>query len=97
MAEEAIEISCDPAKRAKALEERGLDFFDAAVVFAGVTMTLPDIRRDYGEDRLQTYGRLGERHVQVVWTPRGSARHVISMRYCHDSEVRKIEDRLGRS
>lgn len=97
MADEAIEISCDPAKRAKTLEARGLDFLDAGVVFAGPTVTLPDIRRDYGEERFQTYGRLGDRHVQVVWTPRGTARHVISMRYCHDREVGKIEDCLGRS
>jgi uncharacterized DUF497 family protein len=37
---------------------RGLDFQDAAKVFAGLTLTLPDERQDYGEDRYQTYGLL---------------------------------------
>lgn len=97
MVEGAIEISCDPAKRAKTLDERGLDFFDAAEVFAGPTVTLEDIRRDYGEDRFQTYGTLAGRMVQVVWTPRGDERHVISMRHCHERESRQIRQHLGRS
>ena len=48
-----------------------LDFEDAPEVFAGLTLTLPDERQDYGEDRYQTYGLLGDRLVMVVWTPRG--------------------------
>ena len=91
-----VEIGCDPAKRTKTLEERGLDFFDAERVFAGPIVTLEDIRRDYGEQRYQTYGLLGGRWVQVVWTARGSTHHVISMRHCHEREIRRLEERLGR-
>ncbi len=94
---EPIEISCDASKRARTLEERGLDFFDAAIVFSGRVLTLADVRRDYGEERFQSYGLLRGRFVQVVWTRRGSFRHVISMRYCHDREIEKIGRRLGRS
>jgi uncharacterized DUF497 family protein len=39
-------ISYDPAKRDEALSERGLDFADAEKIFAGLTLTLPDLRRD---------------------------------------------------
>jgi uncharacterized protein len=46
-----MDISFDPAKRDKTLAERGLDFADAGLVFAGVTATVQDMRRDYGEDR----------------------------------------------
>lgn len=81
-----MDISFDPAKRAAVLQRRGLDFADAGLVFAGRTVTVPDTRRDYGEDRFITAGHLGERCVVLVWTPRGNARRVISMRYAHAEE-----------
>jgi uncharacterized DUF497 family protein len=84
-----MEITYHPAKRDATLEERGLDFADAAKVFAGRKATIRDDRRDYGEDRFQTYGTLDGRVVMVVWTPRPPARHVISMRYCHEDEAEK--------
>jgi len=42
-------ITCDPAKRAKTLKDRGIDFADAAEIFAGTTLDFPDNRMDYGE------------------------------------------------
>jgi uncharacterized DUF497 family protein len=76
---------------------RGLDFQDAAKVFAGPTLTLPDERQDYGEGRYQTYGLLDGRLVMVVWTPRGEDRHVISMRKCNDREKARFQARLDES
>ena len=75
-----MKITCDPIKRATTLAERGLDFEDAAEVFRGDTLDFPDVRRDYGELRMLTVGHLHGRMVIVIWTPRGNARHVISMR-----------------
>jgi uncharacterized DUF497 family protein len=84
-----VDISFDPTKRANALKHRGLDFADAGVVFAGRTVTVQDERRAYGEDRFITAGHLGGRCVVLVWTPRGEARRIISMRYAHaDEETR---------
>jgi uncharacterized DUF497 family protein len=79
-------ISYDPVKRAKTLKERGLDFADAAEVFAGEFTVAPDDRRDYGEDRFISAGYLRGRMVVIVWTLRDDARHIISMRYCHAKE-----------
>jgi uncharacterized protein (DUF4415 family) len=76
-----MDIRFDPAKRAKTLEARGLDFADAGLVFMGEVATDQAIRRDYGEDRFVTAGYLNGRMVVLVWTPRDGARHVISMRY----------------
>jgi uncharacterized DUF497 family protein len=90
-----MRITFDPAKRDKTLAERGLDFAEAARVFAGVTLTLQDDRRNYGEPRFQSYGLLGQRLVMVVWTPRGADRHVISMRKCNAREKARFEARLG--
>ena len=50
-----MRITYDPAKRDKTLAERGLDFEDAALVFAGFTLEVEYTRRDYGETRLICY------------------------------------------
>lgn len=81
-----MKITFDPAKRQAALDDRGLNFADAAFVFADQTITVEDRRRDYGETRYQTVGFLAGRMVMVVWTPRGEARHVMSMRKCNARE-----------
>jgi hypothetical protein len=90
-----VRISFDPAKRASTLKARGLDFADAAIVFAGPALTLLDDRRDYGEPRYLTYGLLDGRLVAVVWTPRGADRHIISMRKCNAREKAKVGHRLA--
>jgi uncharacterized DUF497 family protein len=90
-----VKIIYGAAKRQKTLAERGLDFEDAARVFAGVTLTLLDDRKDYGEPRFQTYGLLDGRLVMLVWTPRGADRHIISMRKCNAREKARFQKRLA--
>lgn len=88
-------ITYDPAKRTATLATRGLDFEDAAEVFSGPLVEAPDDRFDYGEERIVTYGYLRGRIVVVVWTQRGDARHVISMRKANDREQAHFRQRLG--
>jgi len=90
-----VKIIFDPEKRQAALGQRGLDFTDASIVFAGPTITVQDIRRDYGEMRFQTIGFLVDRMVMVVWTPRDEARHVISMRKCNEREKAIYQKRFS--
>jgi uncharacterized DUF497 family protein len=90
-----MRIEFDPSKRAATLEQRGLDMADAAIVFAGPTLTTQDDRRDYGEPRYITMGLLNERMVFVAWTPRGKAYRIISMRKANDREQALYRDRLG--
>ena len=92
-----MRITFDPAKRAETLAERGLDFADAAMVFAGTTLDAQDDRADYGEVRMVTVGHLEGRMVIVVWTPRGRARRVISMRKANDREQARYRERLGQA
>ncbi|MBT9496661.1 MAG: BrnT family toxin, partial [Zoogloea sp.] len=75
-----MRIEFDTEKRDKTLLERGLDFACAGEVFAGVTVTFEDARQNYGEVRFITVGTLDGRMVVLVWTPRGEARRIISMR-----------------
>lgn len=81
-----MRVTFDPAKRAKTLAERGLDFEDAAIVFQGTTVEIEDTRRIYGEKRIICYGLLSGRLVVIGYTPRGAARHVFSMRKANDRE-----------
>ena len=83
-------ITFDPAKREKALAERGLDFADTELVFEGVTLELEDNRKDYGEERIICYGLLAGRMVVVGYTPRGTDRHIFSMRKANDREKDRI-------
>ena len=89
-----MRITCDPAKREQTLRQRGLDMRRAGEVFAGLHLTRLDDRFDYGETRYVTAGWLDSRLVVFVWTPRGSARRIISMRHCHEREAKKLRPHL---
>ena len=75
-----MEISFDPTKREATLRDRGLDFEEARNVFAGATII--------------SVGYLQDRMMVVVWTPRGTVRHIISMRKANDREKARYRDRL---
>ena len=90
-----MRITCDPAKRNKTLSERGLDFEDARLVFGGTTVEVVDDRKDYGERRIVCYGLLEGRVVVIGYTPRGTARHVFSMRKANDREQTRLAPYLG--
>ncbi|BBF93362.1 BrnT family toxin [Blastochloris tepida] len=89
-------VEFDPAKRQATLDHRGLDMARADEVFAGATITIEDDRQDYGEVRFITVGRLDGRMVVMVWTPRGAARRIISLRKANDREQALYAPRLDR-
>jgi uncharacterized DUF497 family protein len=84
-----MRITFDPAKRDRTLRERGLDFADAVELFAGQTIDILDTRYGYGESRINSVGYLRGRMTIVCWTPRGEARHLISMRRTNDREKKR--------
>ena len=90
-----MRISYDPAKRDRTLVDRGLDFNDDAEVFEGLTAEVQDTRRDYGEPRIICFGLLRGRMVQIVYTPRGAVRHIISMRKANDREKARLASHFG--
>ena len=89
-----MRITFDQTKRDQALAERGLDFADAEVVFAGVTVDIEDTRKNYGEPRIICYGLLAGRMVVVGYTPRGADHHVFSMRKANEREQARISPLL---
>lgn len=90
-----MRITFDALKREKNLKGRGLDFRRAGEVLDNVSVTVIDPRRDYGEPRFVTFGRLDDQIVVIVWTPRGGARRIMSMRKANGREIKKIGKSLG--
>jgi uncharacterized protein len=90
-----VRVTYDPAKRARTLADRGLDFADAPAVFAGLTLEVEDTRKDYGERRILCFGLLSGRLVVVGYTPRGAVRHVFSMRKANDREQTRLAPYFG--
>ena len=85
-----MRVTFDSDKREATMRDRGLDFEDAEIVFAGLTLEVQDTRRDYGEVRIICYGLLAGRIVVIGYTPRGAERHVFSMRKANEREQARV-------
>ena len=90
-----MRISYDPAKRGQTFLDRGLDFEDVPEVFRGLTVEADDLRKDYGERRILCFGLLQGRLVVVGYTPRGSTRHIFSMRKANGREKARLASYFG--
>ena len=88
-------IEFDADKRDTTFSQRGLDFARAAEIFAGRHYTGEDLREDYAEPRYITVGLLDGRMVVMVWTPRGEARRIISLRKANEREQKHYAVYLG--
>jgi len=91
-----MQIEFDPAKRHETRLHRGLDFADCQQAFAGVFFTFEDARKGYGEHRFITWALMHERLVVIVWTPRGEARRIISLRKANERETKIFKQALDR-
>ncbi|MGD0026366.1 MAG: BrnT family toxin [Xanthobacteraceae bacterium] len=89
-----MKLSWTEAKRAKTLQERGLDFARAVEIFAGLHATRATHSGSGSETRFVTAGFLDERLVVMVWMPRGDARHIISMRHAHAKEQKLWKEEM---
>jgi uncharacterized DUF497 family protein len=79
-------IEFDSDKRNATLKERELDMARADEILGGNQKTRQDDRKDYGEVRNITVGFLDGRMVVLVWTQRGAAVRVISLRRANARE-----------
>lgn len=83
-----MEITYDPAKNAVNIERRGLSFDLVADLDWSSAVIIEDTRKAYGERRFRVFGYIEERLYAVVFTPRGTAVHVISFRKANSREVK---------
>jgi uncharacterized DUF497 family protein len=79
----------DEAKRQTNLAKHGVDFDVIGRFEWDTAQTEPDRRFDYGEDRLESIGHIGDRLYVVVYTPRGTRRRLISLRKANSREVER--------
>lgn len=73
-------------KRQNNLKKHGIDFANAANIFAGSTFTFEDNREYYGEQRWVTLGLLGIRVIVIVHTETEDEIRIISMREADKNE-----------
>ncbi len=92
-----MQLEWDEDKSESNLEKHNLAFEDAHLVFAGDTVTIPDLRRPYGENRMITMGSLAGRIVVIAHVPRGEKIRIISMRKANAREQRIYQERLGQT
>ena len=68
----------DEDKRQRNLEERGVDFRLAALIFENPVLESDDDRNDYGERRIRALGHVDDDYYLAVYTWRGKNRRIIS-------------------
>jgi uncharacterized protein len=82
-----MNFTWDDAKRQSNLSKHGLDFADAATVFAGPLVLFEDRRQDYGEQRMIGIGSLDNVVVLIVHVESGETIRLISMRKANRDEI----------
>ena len=83
-----MKFEWDKAKHAKTLREPGIGFDDGARIFEGAVMIWQDARRNYGEERFRTVGDSEGDILHVVFTWRGAAVRIISVRRANRKETK---------
>ncbi len=83
-----MKVTFDPVKNASNVEMRGLSFTLVEQLDWSTALVDEDTRKDYGERRFRVLGFIGERLHALVFTPRGSKLHVISLRKANSREVK---------
>jgi uncharacterized DUF497 family protein len=58
----------------------------AVRIFEGPVLEKADVRRDYGEPRIVSFGLAEDLELAVIYTMRGGSRRIISARRAHSSE-----------
>ena len=86
----------DARKAAQNIAKHGVPFEFAARVFLDpLRLDAEDRRRDYGEQRRLTLGRVEGRLYVIAYTPRGRMIRLISARKANARERRQYDETLS--
>ena len=89
-----MDFEWDENKRETNLAKHGLDLMAGSCLFDGRPIySYPSPRGE--EDRYVTVGLLAEELVAVIWTERGTAIRLISLRRARDAEKRTYHTRFS--
>jgi len=86
-----MEIEYDPAKNDRNVAGRGLSFELVRRLDWNETLVVEDVRKDYEEPRFQALGPIQGRLYLLVFTIRGRALRIISLRKANAREVAGYE------
>ena len=91
---ENIIFEWDETKRNRNILDHGIDFVEAVTVFDDPKVTIvPDVRKDYGEERYNAYGTSHGRRLRVCFTMRGeNTIRIISIFKVHQKEWNRHYD-----
>ncbi len=92
-----MRVEWDERKRRSNLEDHGVDFKDAALIFEDIFLEAEDKRGQYGEPRFRALGRVGDDYFMVAYTWRGEVRRIISAWRVDDAGKRRYEAILARN
>jgi uncharacterized protein len=91
-----VDFEWDETKRLSNLEERGVDFRDAALIFEGTVIAKEDTRENYGEQRFRAVGQVDNEYYVVAYTWRGSVLRIISAWKVDEDGRKRYEEILSR-
>ena len=90
-------VEWDEDKRRKNLEDHGVDFQDAALIFLNPIIEAEDARSDYGEKRFRALGHVDEDYFMVAYTWRRQTRRIISAWKVNEDGKRRYQATLARN
>jgi uncharacterized protein len=86
-----VTFEWDPAKDAQNVARRGFSFAIVEGIDWETALITPDTRRDYGEPRFRALAPVDGVLYAMVFTPRGEALRLISVRRASRKERRQYE------
>ena len=86
----------DEGKRLSNIEERGVDFRDAALIFEGPVIVKEDTRENYDEQRFRALGKVDDDCYVVAYTLRDSTCRIISAWKVDEDGRKRYEETLSR-
>jgi uncharacterized DUF497 family protein len=87
-----MQIVYDAAKDTVNLAKHGVSLAMAAEIEWESAVVWPDVRRQYGEQRLAAIGYIGLRLYCVIFVDRPPVRRIISLRKANQREVKRYAE-----
>ena len=92
-----VKFERDDEKNRINIEKHSVDFNDAIDIFQNIRLTVVDKRRDYGETRKISIGKINNNICIVVYTERKDVIRIISARKANQRERRKYYEHIERA
>ncbi|HEY0586349.1 MAG TPA: BrnT family toxin [Pseudoduganella sp.] len=86
-----MDITYDPSKDRSNQQKHGVSLAEASDMDWDTALERLDARDDYGEDRYQALGFIGDRLYCAVYVDREDGRRMISLRKANNREYKEYE------